>query len=166
MANLSKAAECFNSPILDYHITDQIFKTILEKLKKPKVNTELEKITITPDKKGAIAYIGGYIVRAQIKKNTKNHLNKDSLLYLLFFLLEDPETSIDKLLPPSVIVDIKNWRKIINRGGLFHCTAEFISLLSKIEEIVKKEIHKEAYRNKFSVAMIKTHVLQMDHIPS
>ena len=64
--NLSKAAECLNSPILDYHISDQIFKTILEKLKKPKVNTELENITNTPDEKGAIAYIGGYIIRAQI----------------------------------------------------------------------------------------------------
>ena len=95
-------------------------------------------VELTPDEQATVTYIAGYLVRILIRKITHSNLSKkNSLLYLLFHLLQDPESSNDDL---PVSLDISNWCKLIDRGGLYHCTNEFVNTLIEIEKVVKQEI--------------------------
>ncbi len=69
--------------IITWHMMYQ--HIIISQSHKSVTDTDIENIDITEDERAAIVYIIGYLVRALIKKVTKQHqLHKNNHLYLLF----------------------------------------------------------------------------------
>ena len=126
------------SPLLTCHLTVTIYTTLL-KVKNPALqcNQQDEALPeLTPDEEGALGYVAGFIIRSTIKKVTiRNRASKNDLLLLLFHFLEDPETS-DQL----EVNAIEDWCRIIDRGGLYHATAEFKSTLRLAERKIKQQL--------------------------
>ena len=160
--SLSQAAETTDSPILNYHLSNQMYIAIMNTQKPEKQNEEERAITLTPDEMAAISYIGGYIVRKLIKKITKkNPDNKNDFLLLLFYLLQDPESSEDVQLVD--VFDIHNWSKLIDRGGLFHCVQLFTNTLLQMEKKAKHTID-HLKNDNATIGKIKTNIMQCNEI--
>ena len=162
--NLTDAAKCVQSPITNYHISNQVYMAFMKKFQKNEVGDSSRPniVELTPDEMGAITYIGGYIIRHLIKKLTKkNPPNKNSLLLLLFNLLNDPESSDNVQVVD--IFNIQNWSKLIDRGGLFHCIQSFVDSLLEMERIVKRTID-NIIKDKTTITNIKTNILECPKI--
>ncbi len=139
---LSNKAKTINSPLLNYHLTYRIYEHILNVITadQSSANSSDNQQQLTLDETAAITCVGGFIVRTSIKKITrKNPKNKNDLLYLLFQLLEDPDEPDDLVSLPETF-NICEWTRIVDRGGLFHCTQEFIAMLVLIEKQIKNSI--------------------------
>ena len=157
---LSEAAYTSNSPILNYHLTQKMYHTLIKTqavLKKGK-----EKTKITDDEQAAIVYVGGYIVRKVIKTvSERNKSNKNNCLYLLFQLLEDPETCSEET--PDIF-NIGNWSKLIDRGGLYHCQAELIETLLAVEKLTKEMITSRLTERRIPILELKTSILNSNDV--
>ncbi len=70
---------------------------------------------------------------------------------MLFQLLEDPETNDE--IPPDIF--IKDWTKLVDKGGLFHCRDEFIQTLIAIEIEIKQHITENLTEHKIAITEMK-----------
>ena len=75
----------------------------------------------------------------------QNQQNKETIIYSLYCFLKDPEETQDQQELPQTI---QKWCRIVDRGGLFHCTNESLFDSYKISneererEIVEHSITK------------------------
>ena len=95
------------------------------------------------DEENALRCVGGYMIRSLTKKIQKlktDHV--DEMLVSLYSFLEDNEQFSEDS-NEDIDDDSKedpNWVKLLDRGGLFHCRAEFIHFLTCCEAILKNEM--------------------------
>lgn len=163
-AKFAEAAGTRNTPIMNYYVTHKLYQTKLTSTTPSLASGCSEQITVTltEDEKAAIVYVGGYIIRKCIQQVSATHTDfSKTCLYLLFQLLEDPDfvtnenSSLD-------IFDIKNWSKLVDRGGLLHSAEDFVNVLLQIERTIKEILYQSpSGRRKTSIpiASIKEQVL-------
>lgn len=164
-ANLTTEAKAPHSLIAGYQITYDLYLTILldSRTSTSSITSSdiLEPAELTPDEKAAIRYVGGYIIKRTIKYITEKAIdNKEACLYTTFHLLEDPESS-DKAVD---IMELQNWSKIVDRGGLHQCTNEFHLLLMEIEKNVKLCCCERTLTNELPFMELKENLLKNQFI--
>ena len=168
----TETAGTANSYILNYYITYQILQMKLQTTCTSN-HTELststnETVDFTADEKAAIEYIGGYIIRTVIRKISRKTAlpYKNTMLYLVFHLLKDPESTINDSEDPEFpindsvdqMIDTNGWCKLIDRGGLHQCTKEFLHTLFFFETIIKGNIQVDEI-NLIPIETIKQKIL-------
>ena len=162
---VTAAASTTPSRLLYYYVTTTLYKTLLF-THKP-VNHTSDTCTsdftyLTPDEQGALKYVAGYLIRNSVKKAMKqNQRNKETIVYSLYCFLEDPEETQDQQELPQTILE---WCRIVDRGGLFHCTNEFTHFLTSVETVTKSTM-KRGNEKLFNIALLKQTLLQ-DHAVS
>lgn len=144
--SLATAANAPHSPIASHDVMNVTYLRILRAFIDETTDDSMMPVdmpeALTPDEQAAIHYIGGYIIKTIIKKISEKSVylsNKEKLLYLVFHLLEDPDFSPHEDTVMDIF-DILNWSKIIDRGGLHHCSSEFHTFLMAVEQIIKSQI--------------------------
>ena len=80
---LSEAAYTSNSPILNYHLTQKMYHTLIKTQAVLKKGEEKTKITV--DEQAAIVYVGGYVVRKVIKTVSKRKKKQQKQLFVPAF---------------------------------------------------------------------------------
>ena len=90
----------------------------------------------------------------------QNQRNKETIVYSLYCFLEDPEETQDQQELPQTI---QEWCRIVDRGGLFHCTNEFTHFLTSVETVIKSAM-KRGNEKLFNIALYKQSYMTMQSV--
>ena len=158
---LSSTGSQMESECLAFYITDQMFRNLLYKLFPTfgESTSELGPIDLTDDELHALGYVGGWLLRSEVKKIERlNHPRKEDLIEALLSFKENSEdtaTNEDERIVPE-------WTKVINRGGLYVCNVEYFDFLCAVETVVKGLMHrgqeekmKEGFATKVKKAVLE-----------
>ncbi len=120
-----------------------------------------EFVTLSMDEDAALSYVGGYLIRALIKKvNRRKVTNKEKLTEALMNFKEnseecDNEESTDNDENVEEKPEEVDWLSLCNRGGLYRSRTEFLNFLHSMEIVVKKVMRK----NVTSESIVKVDVM-------
>ena len=157
-------SSCFNHTIYSI-LTTTLCKTLLfthQPVNHTSDTCATDFTYLTPYEQGALKYVAGYLIRNLVKKVMKqNQRNKETIVYSLYCFLEDSEETQDQQELPQTI---QEWCRIVDRGGLFHCTNEFTHFLTSVETVIKSAM-KRGNEKLFNTVLLKQTILH-DHAVS
>ena len=116
-------------PVLFQHLTDVIFKTLVEDYFKIEY-LEQETVEVpTSDENNVIRYIAGYLCR-HLRKNLEreNHELKEEMILCLMALTKDKPEEVD---------ETEEWTKKVDRGGLWYVKETTFQLFYAIEHQIR-----------------------------
>ena len=150
-----------------FFVTNNLFSKLLHDLY-PVIRTdddEQSPVILTDDELHALGYVGGWLIRSEVKKIERSKLSrKEDLIETLLSFKEnkdDCEKDPDERTVPE-------WASIINCGGLYICTIEFFDFLCAVETVVKGKMRKgkeEEMKEGFA-AQVNKEVLKDDEVLS
>ena len=147
---ITERANTKPSPVLHYFITRCILNQLIYQMypvNSGSLSDSVDQVVcISDDEEAALAYVGGYLIRALIKKINTGCLQskakaKAVLIHALYKFLEHPDEVPTEEVEDE-IVESKDWMSLCNRGGLFCVRTEFNNFLLSVEIIIKKVTEK------------------------
>ncbi len=145
-SSIINSAETEASPTLHYFITRYLLNDLLQKMHPVSTtpdNTSNEAtINLSSDEEAALSYVGGYVVRAMIKKVKKSsedsHKKKLLIIALDKFHEHPDDVNVNVNEDDQEQEQEPDWLTLCNRGGLYLVRTEFQNFLLSVEIIVKK----------------------------
>lgn len=91
-------------------------------------------VSITDDEDAALAYIGGYVIRALITSKRKLERKSMVIIHALYQFLEHPDETV--IYDTNEDSENQDWMGLCNRGGLYVVRTEFHNFLTSVEIVV------------------------------
>ena len=143
--NVTEASESLKSSLFYFYVTFCIFQEHLQSKCSDSATPDLPAAPkLTLDEENALQYIGGYIIRALEKRLSKKRGSEVKIACLHSFLEETEfETVADQPAGDIDVDDFRVWTNALDRGGLYHCKADFFLFLHAVEIAMKVAIAEE-----------------------